>query len=393
MGRVLKDIADHCRGQGHGLKSADPGVLDVFAHQFFSGFLIAVQKRVEDLDMLVIAVLKAVGKPRAQHHKTHIVVQNQVHHRTDIGISHKLNQIGVKYIFHGTNPFATYPRVWGHEFAGEVVRVGEQVMDLSQGDHVVGEPFVSCKTCYACRHGRGNVCENLQVYGVHLDGGCQEYLVIKREKVHQVPKDMSWSLAALAEPLTIGFQSVSRGRVEKGDLVLIMGAGPIGLTVLMAVKAAGGTAIITDLYDDKLEYARRFGADVTVNVRNKELCSYIEELEERPNVIFDCVCTKTSLEEAVDMVSAAGRVVELGFGDIKSEISHATLMKKEVDVCGTRLQTGKFPEAIRYIKEHQDLLEGFVTQQFPVERLKEVFDFVGRNPGLVRKAQILLNQD
>ncbi len=208
-----------------------------------------------------------------------------------------------------------------------------------------------------------------------------------------MPKDMSWSLAALAEPLTIGFQSVSRGRVEKGDLVLIMGAGPIGLTVLMAVKAAGGTAIITDLYDDKLEYARRFGADVTVNVRNKELCSYIEELEERPNVIFDCVCTKTSLEEAVDMVSAASRVVELGFGDIKSEISHATLMKKEVDVCGTRLQTGKFPEAIRYIKEHQDLLEGFVTQQFPVERLKEAFDFVGRNPGLVRKAQILLNQD
>ena len=110
-------------------------------------------------------------------------------------------------------------------------------------------------------------------------------------------------------------------------------------------------------------------------------------------MIFDCVCTKTSLEEAVDMVSAAGRVVELGFGDIKSEISHATLMKKEVDVCGTRLQTGKFPEAIRYIKEHQDLLEGFVTQQFPVERLKEAFDFVGRNPGLVRKAQILLNQD
>ncbi len=297
------------------------------------------------------------------------------------------------HIFHGTNPFATYPRVWGHEFAGEVVKTGENVTDLLEGDHVVGEPFVSCKTCYACRHGRGNVCEDLKVYGVHLDGGCQEYLVMKREKVHLVPKEISWSLAALAEPLTIGFQSVTRGRMEKGDLVLIMGAGPIGLTVLMAVKAAGATAMITDLYDEKLEYARQFGADVTINVQDRDLLSYIEEEKERPNVIFDCVCTKTSLEEAVDMVSAAGRVVELGFGNIKSEISHATLMKKEVDVCGTRLQSGKFPEAIQYIQKHQDLLAGFVTQQFPVDQLMEAFNFVEKNPGLVRKAQILLSQD
>lgn len=294
------------------------------------------------------------------------------------------------HIFHGTNPFATYPRVWGHEFGGEVVQAGEQVKDLKAGDHVVGEPFVSCGTCYACRRGRGNVCENLQVYGVHLDGGCQEYLVMKREKVHQVPKEMSWKLAALAEPLTIGFQSVARGRLEKGDLALIMGGGTMGLTVLMAVKAAGGTAIITDLYDEKLEYARQFGADAVVNVRNQDLRSYIEGLEERPNVIFDCVCTKTSLEEAVDMVSAAGRVVELGFAQITSEICHATLMKKEVDICGTRLQTGRFPEAIRYIQEHESQLEGFVTQQFPVERLEEALDFVGKNPEAVRKAQILL---
>ena len=297
------------------------------------------------------------------------------------------------HIFHGTNPFATYPRVWGHEFAGEVAEVGSGVTDLKVGDHVVGEPFLSCGTCYACRHGRGNVCEKLQVYGVHLDGGCQEYLLMKRDKVHMAPKELPWSLAVLAEPLTIGFQSMARGRVEAGDLVLIMGAGTIGLTVLMAAKAAGAKAIITDLYDEKLIYAKKFGADWTVNVREQELGAYIDSLEEKPNVIFDCVCTKESLEKSVEMVSAAGRVVELGFGEIRSEISHVTLMRKEVDVSGTRLQAGRFPEAIRYITDHAKLLQDFVTQQFPVEEIEEAFRFVGENPSLVRKAQITLNED
>lgn len=297
------------------------------------------------------------------------------------------------HIFHGTNPFATYPRIWGHEFAGEVVKTGDAVTDLQIGDHIVGEPFVNCGTCYACRHGRGNVCENLQVYGVHLDGGCQEYLVMKRKKVHYVPKDIPWKLAVLAEPLTVGFQSVARGRVEEGDVVLIMGSGSIGLTVLMAAKAARAKVIITDLYDEKLEYAKKFGADITINVRNQNLQEYVDKMKEKPNVILDCVCSKESLEQAVDMVSAAGRVVELGFGEIKSEISHVTLMKKEVDVCGTRLQSGRFSEAIQYIVKHADILDDFVTQQFPADQLEEAFRFVGENPALVRKAQIILEKD
>lgn len=297
------------------------------------------------------------------------------------------------HIFHGSNPFATYPRVWGHEFAGEIVKIGSEVSDLKIGDHVVGEPFVSCGKCYACRHQRGNVCEDIQVYGVHMDGGCQEYIVMKRNKVHLVPKEIPWKLAALAEPLTIGFQSVARGRVEEGDLLLILGAGTIGLTVLMAAKAAGAKVIITDLYDDKLEYAKKFGADITVNVRKREIWDYIGNQKEKPNVIFDCVCSKASLEQSVDMVSAAGRVVELGFGEIKSEISHVTLMKKEVDIYGTRLQSGRFPEAVRYIADHVDLLNDFVTQQFSIDQVEEAFRFVGENPALVRKAQIVMDPD
>lgn len=306
----------------------------------------------------------------------------------------KVHTVGIcgsdMHIFHGTNPFATYPRVWGHEFAGTVEKIGNGVTDLKPGDHIVAEPFTSCGTCYACRHGRGNVCENLQVYGVHQDGGCREYVVMKREKVHLVPSGISWKLAALAEPLTIGFQSVSRGRVIKDDLVLVESAGTIGLTCLIAAKAAGARVMITDLFDEKLEYAKKFGADYTINVKNESLEDAIARIGEKPNVIMDGVCTKASLEQAVELVSAAGRVVELGYGNITSEIPHVTLMKKEVDVCGTRLQAGKFPQAIKYIEEHQELLEDFVTQTFPVSQVEEAFAFVQTHPGEVRKAQIVL---
>jgi len=307
----------------------------------------------------------------------------------------KVHTVGIcgsdMHIFHGTNPFATYPRVWGHEFAGEVEAVGSGVKDLNVGDHIVAEPFTSCGNCYACRHGRGNVCEELKVFGVHQDGGCREYIVMKREKVHAVPKEVSWKLAALAEPLTIGFQSCVRGRVAKDDLVLVEGAGTIGLTCLIAAKEAGARVIITDLFDSKLEYAKKFGADYVVNVKNEPLEQALERIGEKPNVIMDGVCSKASLEQAVELVSAAGRVVELGYANIASEILHVTLMKKEVDVCGTRLQAGQFPVAIRYITEHQDILEDFVTQTFPVSKLEEAFAFVKEHPGDVRKAQIELD--
>lgn len=294
------------------------------------------------------------------------------------------------HIFHGTNPFAAYPRVWGHEFTGEVIEVGADVADLKPGDHVVAEPFTSCGTCYACRSGRGNVCKSLSVYGVHQDGGCQEYIVMKRNKVHLIDSSLPWDMSVLAEPLTIGFQSCSRGRVQAGDLVLVMGAGTIGLTCLMAAKAKGARVMITDLFDEKLEYAKKFGADYTVNVRKQSVEDAIAQLGEEPNVILDGVGTKASLEQAVEIVSSAGRVVELGFAEIKSEIPHVTMMKKEVDVCGTRLQSGQFPAAVRYIEENHALLEDFVTQKFALSDIHEAFDFVVNNPGQVRKALIIM---
>src|SRR5690625_921315 len=140
------------------------------------------------------------------------------------------------HIYHGTNPFAIYRRVIGHEVAGEVIKVGENVSTLTIGDHVVVEPIKYCGKCYACRNGRQNVCRNLSVFGVHEDGGMREYFVLPEHQLHVVDPMLDWDEVVLTEPYTIGAQAVWRGNVEEGDTVLIQGCGPIGISALRMAK-------------------------------------------------------------------------------------------------------------------------------------------------------------
>ena len=107
------------------------------------------------------------------------------------------------HILHGSNPFARYPRIIGHEFAGEVEAVGAEVTDLAKGDRVVVDPVVSCGRCYACRVGRSNVCANLEVFGVHRDGGFRDLVPVPARNVVKVGRDLPLEIAALAEPFSI----------------------------------------------------------------------------------------------------------------------------------------------------------------------------------------------
>lgn len=295
------------------------------------------------------------------------------------------------HIFQGENPFATYPRVFGHEFAGEVAAVGADVTSVKAGDHIIGEPIEYCGQCYACRHGSPNVCSKLKVMGVHIEGGCREYLLLDEKKAHKIDATVPWHVAVLTEPMTIGLQATGRGGVMSGDVVLIMGSGTIGLMNLIAAKSKGAVCIMTDIIPEKLEYAKKLGADHVINVMEENLEERLAQLtEEGPNVVLDCVCNKKSLEQAVDLVSPAGRVVELGFAPITSDLSHVTMMKKEVSVLGTRLQAGKFPGAVALIEKNRDLLDDFVTQRYSIDEVQDAFDFAINRAKEVRKVVVEL---
>jgi L-gulonate 5-dehydrogenase len=303
----------------------------------------------------------------------------------------KVKRVGICgsdiHIFHGKNPFAVYPRVWGHEFVGEVIETGSTAGDLKKGAHVVVEPIIYCGTCYACRQGRGNVCETLKVMGVHIDGGCQEYIVVPVTNIHVLPDSLSWDDAVLIEPFTIGAQACYRGNVQKNDFVLVMGAGTIGLTALQMAKLAGARVIISDLVPEKLAYAKSRGADFTINAKEENVLEKVREITGGmgSNVTIDAVCIKKSFEDAIELTSTAGRVVELSFNEIPSEIAPVNIIKKELTICGSRLQTKRFPVVIDYLKQGKLPLSGFITRVYPITEMIEAFDYVDKNNASVRK--------
>ncbi|MDR2445332.1 MAG: zinc-binding alcohol dehydrogenase family protein [Spirochaetaceae bacterium] len=306
----------------------------------------------------------------------------------------KVKRVGICgsdiHILHGKNPFAVYPRVWGHEFVGEVADTGAGVKSVKEGDRIVVEPITYCGNCYACLQGRPNVCVDVKVFGVHRDGGCADYVVVPETNVHILPEGLSWDEAALIEPFTIGAQACYRGNVQQGDYVLVMGAGTIGLTAASMAKLYGGTVIVSDLVDEKLNYAKSRGADYVINSGKEDLFKRVAEISGGmgPNVTIDAVCIKKTFEDAVLITSTAGRVVELSFNETPSEIAPVNIIKKEISVCGSRLQTKRFPVVIDFIKTGKLSLAGFVSKVYPVSQMVEAFEYIEKNNASVRKVLI-----
>lgn len=282
------------------------------------------------------------------------------------------------HIYHGTNPMATYPRVIGHEFVGEVVEIGGGVDSLSVGDRVSIEPILYCGECYACKTGRQNVCGKLEVMGVHRDGGFQEFIVVPEKNAHKFCEDLDWEEAVMIEPFTIAAQSTWRGDVRKDDYVFIMGAGPIGLCLLQYAKHKGAICIISDLDIDRLEIAEKLGADYILNAGQVDVVQEVMKITQGmgANVTLDAVCIPKTFEQAVELTSVAGRVVVLGFGVEPSQIPQLPITKKELTIFGSRLQNNKFPEVVELFNKKQLNPRMLISHVFQIDEVEKAMRLV-----------------
>ena len=280
------------------------------------------------------------------------------------------------HIAHGTNVFATYPRIIGHEVSGEVESIGSAVEGLAVGDLVVLEPIAYCGECYACKNGRPNVCQNLQVYGVHRDGGFCQYIVVPASRLYKVPSAFSARQAAAIEPFTIGAQCAWRGGVKAGDTVLVTGAGPMGLIAVDTCKALGATVIVAELNDYRLEMAKAFGADFTINPSAANLRDELMNITsgEGPNVILEATGVPELISSAIELVSVAGRVVPLGFGREPVPIDFAMVTKKEVGIFGSRLQTYKFEPVIKRLANNLGRIDMLINKVYPAKDYAQAFE-------------------
>lgn len=294
-------------------------------------------------------------------------------------------------IFKGTNSLATYPRIIGHEFAGIVEEVGADVTHVKVGDLVAVDPVSSCGHCHACRVGRYNVCANLDVAGVHRDGGFSEYTKAKEANVYKIDASkISPQDACLVEPYSIGVEANERASVSAGDKVLVMGAGPMGIVAMQVAKARGAEVMITDVLDSRLVRASEMGADRIVNVLKEDIKDAINEISngEGMYVVIDAVCSVTSIVEALDFAASAGRVVSLGFGSESSEIPPIAISKKGLDVFGSRLNNRRFSEVIKLFESGKATPEHIKTHTYHFTKIAEAFEFIKNNQEVVCKVVI-----
>lgn len=290
-------------------------------------------------------------------------------------------------IYKGTNSLATYPRIIGHEIAGEIVQTGSVSDTLKKGDHVVIDPVVGCGHCYACRKGQPNVCENLKVRGVHADGGFAEYMIAPKQNVYRVPDGLSFEEAALVEPFSIAAQVIWRGKITSDDLVLINGCGPIGLIVLQACKVIGARCMVSDLLDSRLERAKGFGADYVVNPSRQNLEEYAMEVTEGRGVnkIVDAVGVPAVLEQAVRIASNAGAIVTLGFTPKTSALAELDITKKELEICGSRLNSHKFPQVIEWFEKGLIQPGKMISHRFYFEDILDALKLNDSEPEKISK--------
>jgi 2-desacetyl-2-hydroxyethyl bacteriochlorophyllide A dehydrogenase len=277
--------------------------------------------------------------------------------------------------FQGKHELLTYPRILGHEFSGIVEDVGEDVTGVKAGDRVVVEPLISCGKCKPCLTGDYNVCEDLKVLGVHVDGACQEKIVVKADRVLKLPPGATLKEGAMVEPFCVGLEVSRRGRLTIEDTLVIFGAGAIGICALKAAKCYRARKIISvDINADRLKRARSMGADYTVNPAEDNLEERIAALTDGKgaSLVIEASGAEAALEACFTVTAYRARVAILGF--YKSplvQIPPIHIVKKELDVYGSRVYNNRFPLALDLLAKGEVNLGDLISHEFPFDQLEQ----------------------
>lgn len=262
--------------------------------------------------------------------------------------------------FRGTQPFASYPRVPGHEFSAEILEINGSSEDLAVGDVVTGVPYFQDGTCYSCRCGLINACERNETMGVHRDGAFQELITMPLERLHRArgvdPRDL-----AIVEPFSIGYHAVLRADVAEGERVLVLGAGAIGLLTMIAARTRGAEVWIADVVASRLEVATTLGAAGTVDLAQETVDSAVQAATggDGFDVVFEATGLPVSFLNAIEAAAFGARLVLIGNGTREVTLNQSALIKKELDVLGSRNSRGVFETLI-------DLLERGVVDVSPL---------------------------
>ena len=289
--------------------------------------------------------------------------------------------------YRGTFAYFDYPRIPGHEFSAEIVEIDENEYGLKKGMIVTCNPYFNCGKCYSCQRGIVNACMDNQTLGCQRDGVFSEYFTMPLERIYD-GKGLSPKVLAAIEPFCISYHGVQRAGIQKGDRVLVMGAGTIGVLAANAAKALGGEVYLCDIAEPKLRYAMdTFGFAGTI-------------LNDRPGVLeaaaghgFD-VCIEavglpSTFQNCIDAAAFGGKVVLIGIGKQNLDFNFTMIQKKELNIFGSRNALKKdFIELIDLVNAGKVDLEKIITHVYPASKIAEAFADFDQNGGQMLKVMI-----
>jgi len=257
--------------------------------------------------------------------------------------------------FLGKMPFFSYPRIPGHELGVEVVAIGTGVTNVSPGDRCSVEPYLNCQKCHACRRGHANCCQHNQTLGVHCDGGLTRLYTVPARKLHR-SMSLEFDQLALVETLAIGRHAVERANPAAGETVLVIGAGPIGLSVIEFAKISGARTVVMDMNAHRLAFVRDvMGVPETILAKGD--ASDVEALAaltggDLAESVIDATGSNRSMSRALEFCAFAGRLVYVGITQAELTFLHAPVLhRRELSILASRnALPGDFTEIISLIE-------------------------------------------
>lgn len=295
--------------------------------------------------------------------------------------------------FRGTNGLVSYPRVIGHEIAGEIVSIGENKKGLKAGDRVVVDPYLFCGNCYPCSIGRTNCCNDLRVLGVHVDGGMTELITHPADMLVPIPENIPWDIAPIAEPLTISLHGCHRLGLKAGETIAISGAGTIGLLAAMVALAYDAKPILIDMVEERLAFARELGVEMTVNLKNEDLMEKVKTYTDGKmcQCVMEASGANAAIRSTLDLVCHAGRVVFTGWPARETSLPTDIITRKEIDIRGARTSAGEFEEALELISTGKVDVRKILTKLVGVEEAPAVLMDIAANPGNYLKVNVMFD--
>lgn len=283
--------------------------------------------------------------------------------------------------FDGSTGRRIPPVVMGHEAAGVVEELGPGAEGFSVGDRVTFDSTLSCGHCYYCRRGQINFCENRRVLGVSCDeyrqnGAFAEHVVVPARVCYPLPEELSFVDAALTEPLSIAVHGVEITPLAVGDSVLVVGAGMIGLLTIAVLRARGcGRIYASDIDGFKLEKAKEFGADITIDASKENVEEAIRR-RDRHGVAaaLDAVGNTPSINSAIPAIRRGGTMTLIGNLSPKIEVPLQVVVSRQIRLQGSNASSGEYPACLELLRQGAINTESFVSAVAPLSEGVDWFE-------------------